>query len=282
VQIETAAAMRAWCDAQINAGARIALVPTMGYLHEGHLALVREARRHADRVVVSIFVNPTQFGPSEDLDRYPSDLQGDLRKLDDLGVDAVFTPAARELYPEGFATYVVPERFSEGLCGAARPGHFRGVATVVLLFFRITRCHVALFGEKDFQQLRVIRAMAEDLWLDVDVRGVATVREADGLAMSSRNSYLSAEQRAAALVLPQTLQALVKRVGEGERDAMSLAAWARQRIEEAPGVRLDYLELVDADSLRPLASIDGPVRCIAAMFVGETRLIDNLPLEPPP
>lgn len=273
-----AASMRAWSERALADGQRIALVPTMGFLHEGHLALVREARQRADRVVVSIFVNPTQFGPNEDLARYPRDLEGDVGKLASVGVDAVFAPAT--VYPEGFDTYVVPETLAKNLCGARRPGHFRGVCTVVLMLFRITRCHVAVFGEKDYQQLQVIRRMTRDLWLDVDIVGVPTVREADGLAMSSRNTYLGGDARRQALALPNTLKSLQTAVASGWRDAEGLLRTGRQALAEAEGVRLDYLEIVDAETLRPITSVDRPARAVAAVFVGTTRLIDNVALIP--
>src|SRR5437867_8605141 len=185
--------LHAWATAERERGQRIALVPTMGALHDGHLSLVREAKQRAERTVVSIFVNPTQFGPHEDLARYPRDLDRDLQLLSPLRPDLVFAPEPAAIYPSGFDTYVVPDQMARVLCGASRPGHFRGVCTVVLLLFRISRCQVALFGEKDFQQLQIIRRMNRDLWLGVEVVGMPIVREADGLALSSRNAYLSAD-----------------------------------------------------------------------------------------
>lgn len=271
-----AASMRAWSER----AQRIALVPTMGYLHAGHLALVEVAKRHGDRVVVSIFVNPTQFGPNEDLSSYPRDFDGDLAKLGGAGVDAVFAPTPARLYPEGFDTYVVPETLAHGLCGARRPGHFRGVCTVVLMLFRITRCHAAVFGEKDFQQLQVIRRMTRDLWLDVDIVGVPTVREPDGLAMSSRNSYLSPEARRQALALPHALRDVQRSVAEGARAIAPLLVAAREYLASADGVRLDYLEVVDEATLQPVHTLERAARAVAAIYVGATRLIDNLPLMP--
>ncbi len=270
--IRDAQAMRAWRDAR--AGQRVALVPTMGYLHDGHLGLVKRARELADQVVASIFVNPTQFGPNEDFSRYPRDEAGDLAKLAAAGVDAVFAPEAAALYPAGFDTYVVPEELAKGLDGASRPGHFRGVCTVVCLLFRITRCDVAVFGEKDYQQLGIIRRMTRDLWLDVDIVGHPTVREPDGLAMSSRNVYLSADERKSALSLSRTLFAM-RETAAREKDVARLLEAGRASLGE---VKLDYLAIVGADDLRPLARLDRPARALVAAFVGKTRLIDNVAL----
>jgi len=271
---ETAAAMRAWADAQIKGGHRVVLVPTMGYLHEGHLSLVEEARRHGDRVVVSIFVNPTQFGPQEDLDTYPRDLAGDLAKLQ--GVHAVFAPRPDTMYPPGFDTYVVPHEREARLCGAGRPDHFRGVCTVVLLLFQITRCHAGIFGQKDFQQLQIIRGMVKDLWLDVEIIGMPTVREPDGLAMSSRNAYLSPEERDRALVISRTLDWMASAVASGRRDLASLAQEGRERIGQVAGVALEYLEIVEPYSLQPAETLgDRGAVCAVAARVGATRLIDN-------
>jgi len=270
--------MRAWADQCRSEGARIALVPTMGYLHAGHLTLVEEAARRGDRVVVSIFVNPTQFAPGEDLSRYPRDFDGDLAKLEglDARVDAVFAPTRGALYPEGFDTYVAPEQLARGLCGASRPSHFRGVCTVVLVLFRITRCGVAVLGEKDFQQLQIIRRMVADLWLDVEVVGVPTLREPDGLAMSSRNARLSVEERREAVVLSRALRCLADSVSGGERDTATLLARARSTIEASGALRIDYLSIVDAATLQPVGRLAGEAVCAVAAFVGETRLIDNV------
>ncbi|HSI03781.1 MAG: pantoate--beta-alanine ligase [Myxococcota bacterium] len=268
--LRDAAAMRAWRDARKNE--RVALVPTMGYLHDGHLGLVKRARELADLVVASIFVNPTQFGPNEDFSRYPRDEAGDLAKLASAGVDAVFLPSREELYPTGFDTYVVPEELARGLCGASRPGHFRGVCTVVCLLFRITKCDVAVFGEKDYQQLTIIRRMTRDLWLDVDIVGHSIVREADGLAMSSRNVYLSTEERARALSLSRTLFAM-REEAVNEKTVAALLANGRALLGE---VKVDYLEIVGAEDLRVLTRLDRPARALVAAFVGKTRLIDNV------
>jgi pantoate--beta-alanine ligase len=267
--------LRAWSDGHISRGKRIALVPTMGYLHEGHLSLVRLARQKADVVAASIFVNPTQFGPKEDLSRYPRDLQGDLAKLEGAGVDGVFTPEPADMYPPGFDTYVVPTELATVLCGASRPGHFKGVCTVVHLLFRMSRCHVGVFGAKDYQQLTIIRRMARDLWLDVEVVGGPIMREADGLALSSRNVYLSADERTDALVLSRALGEVEKAHAAGERDAARLVTRAREVIAAATSARIDYVEVADAETLKPVSRIERPVVCAMAVFVGKTRLIDN-------
>lgn len=260
---------------------RLALVPTMGFLHEGHLSLMRRGRELADRVAVSIFVNPTQFGPSEDLDRYPRDLEGDLRACEDAGVSLVFAPASpAEVYGPDHATWVdVEGPLVEGLCGASRPGHFRGVATVVCKLLQLFRPDLALFGKKDYQQLAVIRKMVEDLDLApwVTIEAGETVREADGLAMSSRNAYLSPDERRRALSLHQGLAAAKELHEAGERDGARLLEAARRVI--APQVdRFDYLELVDAASLVPVARVEGPSCLLVAAWVGKTRLIDNVEL----
>ncbi len=278
------AAWQARCRADRDAGARIALVPTMGYLHEGHLSLLREARRRADEggrrgiATASIFVNPTQFGPSEDLSRYPRDLEGDLAKCAAAGIDRVLAPAdPRAMFAPDHETWVSVERASEGLCGASRPGHFRGVATVVAKLLHLTRPHVALFGEKDFQQLAVIRAMVRDLFMDVEVAGMPIVRDADGLALSSRNAYLSAADRPRALSLSRALFEARDAAARGERDAGALRARARERIAEA-GARVDYVEIVDPRTLAPVVRAEPGARMLVAAFVGPTRLIDNVSL----
>jgi pantoate--beta-alanine ligase len=275
------AAWQARCLAARDRGVRIALVPTMGYLHAGHLSLLREARRRADErgvgglAVASIFVNPTQFGPGEDLARYPRDLEGDLAKCGDAGIDWVLAPSdPAAMFPPGHETWVSVERVSQGLCGASRPGHFRGVATVVAKLMNLTRPHVALFGEKDWQQLAVIRAMVRDLAMAVEVQGMPIVREADGLALSSRNAYLSAEERTRALALSRAIREAQEAAGRGERDAAALRARARARLEAA-GARIDYVELVHPDTLRPVEQAAAGSVVLVAAFVGATRLIDN-------
>lgn len=278
----TKAELRAHLRALRAGGASLALVPTMGFLHEGHLSLVRRARTLADRVAVSIFVNPTQFGPTEDLDRYPRDLEGDLEKCRREGVWLVFAPESpAEMYGPDHATWVEVEGpLTAGLCGARRPGHFRGVATVVLKLFHLFEPEVAVFGKKDYQQLAVIRKMVEDLDLGVTIVGGETVREPDGLALSSRNAYLSAEERQRALALHRGLSAARVRYEAGERRAATLVEAAREPI--APAVdRIDYLELVDADTLVPIDEVRGRACLLVAAFVGKTRLIDNVELGGP-
>jgi len=272
---------QARCRADREAGVRIVLVPTMGYLHDGHLSLLREARRRAGAgglAVATIFVNPTQFGPNEDLSRYPRDLEGDLAKCAAAGIDRVLAPADPALvYHPAHETWVTVEKVSQGLCGASRPGHFRGVATVVTKLFNLTLPHVALFGEKDYQQLAVLRAMVRDLSFGIEIVGMPIVREPDGLALSSRNAYLSAEERLRALALSRALFAARDAAGRGERDAEALRARAREAIAAA-GARVDYAEVVHPDSLAPVVhAVPGSVMLVAA-FVGKTRLIDNVKL----
>jgi pantoate--beta-alanine ligase len=278
------AAWQRRCRADRAAGVRIALVPTMGYLHEGHLALLREARRLADAgsgrglAVASIFVNPTQFGPNEDLARYPRDLEGDLAKCAAAGIDRVLAPSdPKAVFGPGHDTWITVERASAGLCGASRPGHFRGVATVVAKLFNLTLPDVALFGEKDFQQLAVIRAMARDLSFGVEVVGMPIVREADGLALSSRNAYLSADERARAVSLSRALFEARDAVARGERDAGVLRARARERLGAA-AARVDYVEVVHPETLAPVARAEPGSVMLVAAFVGATRLIDNVRL----
>jgi pantoate--beta-alanine ligase len=271
--------LRAICDEQRTHGKRVGLVPTMGFLHEGHLSLVRLARERVDFVVVTIFVNPTQFGEGEDLDRYPSDLPGDLEKLEAVGAQLVFTPLLEAIYPEGFASYVIVEGLTEGLCGASRAGHFRGVCTVVAKLFNMVGPCVAIFGEKDYQQLQVIRRMALDLDMPVEVVGGAIVREPDGLAMSSRNAYLDTDQRAAATCLQRALRVVREQVGRMELTATQAIQLGREVIEATPGTRIDYIEVRHALTLEPLDVIKkGQTVMALAVFVGYTRLIDNTKL----
>jgi pantoate--beta-alanine ligase len=269
--------LRRVCDEQRRAGQRIGFVPTMGFLHEGHLSLMRRAREVAEIVVVSIFVNPTQFGPAEDLSRYPRDLDGDLAKCATIPVDLVYAPEPAQVYPPGFQTFVEVEGLSLGLCGERRPGHFRGVATVVTkLLCRVGPC-VAIFGEKDYQQLQVIRQLARDLELPVEIVGSPTVREPDGLAMSSRNAYLTPAERASAPCLQRALSALAGRVAaEGRLPAEQAIALVREIVLREPGARIDYVEVRDADTLEPKPTLGAGRTLIAlAVFFGKTRLIDN-------
>jgi pantoate--beta-alanine ligase len=268
------------CERQRREGRRIGFVPTMGYLHEGHLSLVRRARELSDFVVVSIFVNPAQFGPSEDLERYPADLPGDLEKCRAEGVDCVFAPRGDQIYPEGFSTYVVVEGLTEGMCGASRPIHFRGVCTVVTKLFNLVGPCVAVFGEKDYQQLQVLRRMARDLNQPVEVMGSPIVREPDGLAMSSRNAYLSRSQRESAPCLYRALKTIQERLISGERiTAAQAVAIARRIIEAEPETRVDYIEVRHAERLETLEDVRRGETVVAlAVFVGETRLIDNIVL----
>lgn len=264
----------------LRAQGSLALVPTMGALHEGHMALVREAKARADRVAVSIFVNPRQFGPKEDLASYPRQIESDAALLAEAGVDLLWAPDVATMYPDGYATTVSVSDISEGLCGAARPGHFDGVATVVAKLFNQVRPDMALFGEKDWQQLAVIRRMARDLDLvrplASQIFGVETVREADGLAMSSRNAYLSADERARAATLPAAMRACVAALEGGAPVDPSLTG-LKAALLDAGFASVDYAELVDAESLAPLQRLDAsPARLIVAARIGKARLIDNL------
>jgi pantoate--beta-alanine ligase len=277
--IERVRDLQAWADSVRASGRRIGLVPTMGSLHEGHLSLVRLARGRADRVVVSIFVNPTQFGPGEDFERYPRDPAGDLAKLARLNVDVVFSPGVTDLYPTGNATWVEVTRVTEGLCGRFRPGHFRGVTTVVSRLLLAAKPHVALFGEKDYQQLAAIRRMCRDLGFDVEIVAGPTVREPDGLAMSSRNAYLDDEERRQALSLYAGLLDARHLADSGMRSGERIKAAVCERIEKQPLVQLQYVELADAETLEPLGRLDRPAVLAAAIGVGKTRLIDNILLE---
>jgi pantoate--beta-alanine ligase len=258
-----------------EAGQTIALVPTMGALHAGHMALVDAAKAEADWVVASVFVNPLQFGPTEDLDEYPRREAEDARLLEQVGCDLLWMPTADQLYPPGFATTVSVFGVSERWDGAARPGHFAGVATVVAKLFTAVRPDKAFFGEKDFQQLAVIRRMEADLGLGVDVRSVATVRDADGLALSSRNAYLSADERARALALPQSLEQAREAI-LGGAPVQSALDDARRKLVDAGFGRIDYIALVDSATLEPLQEPAGGMRLIAAAVIGKTRLIDNV------
>jgi pantoate--beta-alanine ligase len=263
-------------------GGVIGLVPTMGALHEGHLSLVRAAAQQCHPVVVSIFVNPKQFSPSEDLQKYPRTLEADRARLEALAVDYVFAPSAAEMYPADFRTYVSVDGLSEKLEGRSRPGHFRGVSTVVAKLFEIVQPHFAYFGRKDAQQARIIRQMARDLDLDTELMVCPIVREADGLAMSSRNAYLNPEERRAATVLFRALALARAEIAAGERDALRLATVIRQAIAAEPLASLDYAEIVDADTFDPVTRLRRSCFALVAAFIGATRLIDNLFIEESP
>ena len=278
-RLRTPGAMRAWADARRAEGARIGLVPTMGYLHEGHVSLVRIAReRGCDAVAATIFVNPTQFGPGEDFEKYPRDEARDLAMLEAAGTDAVYLPGVDEMYPEGHQTHVEVRTVSQGLCDSARPGHFRGVATVVAKLFLASKPHAAVFGEKDCQQLAVIRAMTRDLDFGIEIVGAPIVREADGLAMSSRNVYLAGDDRIAARCLSRGLFRARERFGKGERDAGVLVAAAGAAIAGEPRAKPEYVEGRDPVTLAPLSGRVGAITILAAAKVGSTRLIDNITL----
>jgi pantoate--beta-alanine ligase len=256
-------------------GKSIALVPTMGYLHEGHASLMHEGRRRCDLLVASIFVNPTQFGAGEDLDKYPRDLERDTAIARGAGVDVIFAPRAGDMYPSGYQTWVDVDQLSLPLCGASRPGHFRGVTTVVCKLFSIVQPNLALFGKKDYQQLAVIRRMTADLNLPVEIVGMPIVREPDGLAMSSRNSYLSAEERGKALCLSRAIKAAVTAYRAGERDASVLDGLARHEILAVGGADIDYLEFRHNETLQLQQQVNDHTLLALAVKIGKTRLIDN-------
>src|SRR5271156_4367893 len=258
----------------------LGLVPTMGALHDGHLSLVRAAKAQCDLIAVSIFVNPTQFGPSEDLSKYPQRFDRDCELLEKAGVDFLFAPSVEEIYPGGAVTWVLVEGLSEKLDGRSRPGHFRGLATIVAKLFHIVEPDAAFFGQKDAAQLAVIRRMVQDLNFPVEIVGCPIVREPDGLAMSSRNAYLNREERVQALVLQRSLQKARQQFQAGERSSAKLISAAREVFASEPAVRLDYFEIVDPDTLDPVERISQKTLVAVAAYVGSTRLIDNLVLEP--
>ncbi len=270
------AEMQALSQEWKRAGLTVGFVPTMGFLHEGHLSLVRSSRGRADIMVVSIFVNPAQFGPGEDFQKYPRDLERDAALLEKEGVDIVFHPSAEEMYPPGFRTFVEVRDLQDRLCGASRPGHFRGVATIVLKLLNIVAPDIAFFGWKDAQQVVILKRMVRDLNLNLEIVACPLVREPDGLAMSSRNTYLSAEERRAALVLSRSLAEAERLIEAGERDAARVIGAIRDKIGKEPLARIDYVEAVGLDDLRPLDRLSGDVLIALAVFIGTTRLIDNV------
>lgn len=280
MRTETTVAGMKGAAAELRArGRSIGLVPTMGYLHEGHLSLVRECRKRADVTVVSIFVNPLQFGPQEDFRRYPRDPERDASLLEKEGVDILFLPADGDMYPEGYRTSVEVAGLQDKLCGRLRPGHFKGVATVVHKLFNIVRPDYAFFGQKDAQQVVVLRRMAKDLNMDVEIRALPIIREPDGLAMSSRNTYLSAEERRAALVLSRSLEEARRTFEKGERAASLIRQRLLRAIASEPLAKMDYAEVVDPSSLEPVERIEGRALVALAVSIGKTRLIDNTILD---
>jgi len=273
--LTTIEAMRSASRAAKTAGKRVGFVPTMGALHEGHLSLVRSAKAQCDVVAASIFVNPTQFGPNEDFSKYPRAFERDRELFAKEGVELLFAPAVEEMYPAGAVTYVTVEGMSERLCGKSRPGHFRGVTTVVSKLFSIVEPDMAFFGQKDAAQVAIIRRMVRDLNIPVEIAVCPIVREADGLAMSSRNTYLDLQQRKAALVLYRSLQKVKREFESGESNAAKLAEQGRKLFAQEPSVRLDYLEIVDPDNLEALDNVESSALVAVAAFLGATRLIDN-------
>jgi pantoate--beta-alanine ligase len=267
--------MQRWSDARRLEGKKIAFVPTMGFLHEGHLSLVREGKRRGDVAIVSIFVNPMQFNQQSDFASYPRSLEQDQRMLEAVGTDVLFYPEAQEIYPEGFQSVVEVDKVSQPLCGAFRPGHFRGVATVVTKLFNITKPHIALFGEKDFQQCVVIKRMVKDLNFDLEVLPMPTVREPDGLAMSSRNARLNPAQRKTSLCLFRVLDRAQELVTQGERRATVILQAVRETIDREDGVRIEYATLCHPETLEEVLKISGPTLLALAVWVGDVRLIDN-------
>ena len=278
--IEHIQEMQRWSEIQRHRGERIVFVPTMGFLHDAHLSLVRDGKKRGDRVVVSIFVNPAQFSPNEDFAAYPRDFERDRGLLEREHADVLFHPSVGEIYPEGYQTRVDVDRLSALLCGAHRPGHFQGVATVVAKLFNIVRPHVAIFGEKDYQQLQLVRRLARDLNFDIEIVGHPIVREADGLAMSSRNIYLSPEERQAALCLSRSLSRAACMVQRGETRGQVITDAVRAGIEKEPLARMEYVSLCDSATLEPVEEIEESALLALAVRIGNTRLIDNQILKP--
>jgi pantoate--beta-alanine ligase len=274
--IENISRMSTFVKMMKKEGKSIGLVPTMGYLHEGHLSLVRAAKKHTDVVVMSIFINPIQFGPKEDFEKYPRDLKHDEEMAREAGVDVIFYPSLKDMYPEGYATYVTVEKLTGNLCGASRPGHFRGVATVVTKLFNIIRPGVAYFGQKDMQQAMMIKKMALDLNMDTEVKIMPIVREKDGLAMSSRNMYLSETERKESAVIYQSLLRAEALIKDGERDARKVIRAVEDMIKTKQSARIEYVKLVDARELKDVKMITGEITLAVAVFFGNTRLIDNI------
>ncbi|MGD9033809.1 MAG: pantoate--beta-alanine ligase [Desulfobacteraceae bacterium] len=273
--IETIDAMQKQCEALRVSGKTIALVPTMGFFHEGHLELMRVGRRLADVLAISIFVNPTQFGPSEDFQAYPRDMEGDLAGAKEVGVDLVFAPSVEDMYPDGHQTKIAVERVTKHLCGLSRPGHFDGVTTVVAKLFNIAKPHLAIFGEKDYQQLTAVKRMVKDLDMDTQIIGVPTVREPDGLAMSSRNNYLNPEERESALCLKKSLDLAREMFSQGKKDVQKMREAVEKLILSHPFTEIDYINICDPMSLEDVDRIEGEALLALAVKVGRARLIDN-------
>jgi len=267
--------MQRWSETQRLAGKKIACVPTMGFLHEGHLSLVREGKRRGDVVVVTIFVNPMQFNQASDFDKYPRNVEQDQRMLEEVGTDVLFYPTAPEMYPENFQTAVEVDKVSKPLCGAFRPGHFRGVTTVVAKLFNIVKPHFALFGEKDFQQCVVIQRMVKDLNFDVEIIPMPTIRETDGIAMSSRNARLNESERQTSLCISRALNSAQEMVTRGERNTEAVLQMVRDTLSKDGGVRLEYASLCHPETLEEASRVSGPTLLAIAVWVGDVRLIDN-------
>jgi pantoate--beta-alanine ligase len=278
--IETIVAMQKECEELRLSGKTIALVPTMGFFHEGHQELMRVGRRLADILAISIFVNPIQFGPSEDFQAYPRDMEGDLASARDVGVDLVFAPSVEEMYPDGYQTNIAVERVTKHLCGLSRPGHFDGVTTVVAKLFHIVKPHLAIFGEKDYQQLTVVKRMVKDLDMDIRIIGVPTVREPDGLAMSSRNKYLNPDERESALCLKKSLDLASEMFSQGKKDAQEMREAVEKLILSHPFTDIDYVNVCDPMTLEHVDRIEGEAILALAVKVGKARLIDNCLIGP--
>jgi pantoate--beta-alanine ligase len=274
--IKTIKEMHSFSSRERGLGKIISFVPTMGFLHEGHLSLMRIGKERSDTLVISIFVNPSQFGPGEDFEAYPRDLDKDLELIKQIGADAVFNPERDELCDERFQTHVQLEKLPDHLCGITRPVHFRGVATIVSKLFNIVKPHIALFGEKDFQQVAVIRQMVKDLNFDIDIVSAPTIREVDGLAMSSRNTYLNPEQRLSAISLYSCLQKAQELVNKGQKEVKIIVAAATELINSFPDTDIDYISICDPETLDSVNTVKGPTLMALAVNVGETRLIDNI------
>lgn len=273
--IESAKKMQALSESLRNQRKIVTFVPTMGYFHEGHLDLMREGRKRGDCLVISIYVNPTQFGPNEDFEQYPRDFERDHTMAEGVGVDVIFYPPTAEMYPPYYQTYITVENVTNNLCGLSRPGHFRGVATICAKLFNLVKPHIAVFGKKDFQQLVTIKRMVQDLNMDLEVIGMPTTREQDGLAMSSRNIYLTPDERVSALSLSRSLKLAKGLYEQGERDAVKMIGEVRKHIESHPYTTIDYVQICDTTTMKDVVLLDGESVLVMAVRVGKTRLIDN-------